>query len=95
MLRSALGLLLHRSLACVRREPGEGRLWNVQPVHWSLRAEPLEAATSLGDVQAPSNAPQRLRCTAALELSLWKLPPRSAPLFFKVTSSPLKCSAAP
>ena len=77
MLRSALGLLLRRSLACVRREPGEGRLWNVQPVHCSLRAEVVEAATSVGDVQAPSNAPQRLRLTPASqpclqEAGAWK-----------------------
>ena len=63
MLPSAFGLLLHRSLACVRREPGEGASGTCSP------------------------------CTAALELSLWKLPPRSAPLFFrapKVTSRRLQ-----
>ena len=55
-LPSAFGPLLHRSLACVRRETGE---------------EPLE------------------RAARALQLSLWKLPPWPAPLFFrapKVTS---------
>ena len=45
-LPSAFGLLLHRSLACVRREPGEGASGTCSP------------------------------CTAALELSLWNLPPR-------------------
>ena len=45
-LPSAFGLLLQRSLACVRREPGEGASGTCSP------------------------------CTAALELSLWNLPPR-------------------
>ena len=48
-LPSAFGLLLRRSLACVRREPGEGASGTCSP------------------------------CTAALELSLWNLPPPPAP----------------
>ena len=41
-------LFLHRSLACVRREPGEGagRAAALELSHCSLRTEPLEAATS-------------------------------------------------
>ena len=58
---SAFGLLLHRSLACVRREPGEG-------------------ASESGEGASGTCSP----CTAALELSLWNLPPRPAPLFFRV-----------
>ena len=66
-LPSAFGLLLHRSLACVRREPGEGASGTCSP------------------------------CTAALELSLWNLPLRPAPLFFRVAkaTSALKPFPAP
>ena len=40
-----VGLLLHRSLACVRWEPGEGASGTCSP-HCSLRTEPPEPATS-------------------------------------------------
>ena len=53
-LPGAFGLLLHRSIACVRRERGEGASGTCSP------------------------------CTAALEPSLWNLPPRPAPLFFRI-----------
>ena len=53
-LPGAFGLLLRRSVACVRRERGEGASGTCSP------------------------------CTAALEPSLWNLPPRPAPLFFRI-----------
>ena len=44
-LPSAFGPLLHRSLACVRREPGEEPLERAARALQPYRIEPLEAAT--------------------------------------------------
>ena len=108
-LPSAFGPLLRRSLACVRREPGEEPLERAARALQPYRIEPLEAATSAcaSFFRAPkvtSRRPQTLPSTFGLRslgrepleraarliaLSLWKLPPRPAPLFFrapKVTS---------
>ena len=115
-LPSAFGPLLHRSLACVKREPGEEPLERAARALQPYRIEPLEAATSacasFFRALKPFPAPLAYSCIAALPasggslgrepleraarliaLSLWKLPPRPAPLFFrapKVTSRRFK-----
>ena len=98
-----------------------GSLWNVQPVDCSLGTEPVEPATSActsflwgpeGNIQAPSNPPQRLwypapqpclRQAGALGGGLWNVQPVTCHLglhFFSVGSrrqcpGALKPSAAP